>query len=206
MRRAAATEQQGDNTAKQVTMSWLQGNFTEDEFEALDHWITLLKAVLDLQQKQQQQAAVGGEQQQQQPGGGSEQQQGAAAVEQPAGAVLEPAAQPAQQQQDHAQAQPPMQQSSSSIPAAGADNKNSLTDKELLAWLRAPGNKDLLAWLRAPGHERHHLRVMLECLKEIRAVDLPARVLLGHKVTIGTLYGCCVLLAFGLPGLLRVSF
>jgi hypothetical protein len=127
--------------------------------------------------------------------------------------VPEPAAQSAeqqqqQQQQDHVQAQPLMQRGSSSKPAAASDNTNSMTDKELLTWLRAPGNKDLLAWLRQPGHERHHLRVMLECLKEIRAVDLPARVLLGHKASMVT---SVWMLWFGRPafvllGLLFVAF
>jgi hypothetical protein len=43
-------------------------------------------------------------------------------------------------------------------------------------------DKELLTWLQQPGNERHYMRVTLECLKEIGAVDLPARALLGHKV------------------------
>jgi hypothetical protein len=43
-------------------------------------------------------------------------------------------------------------------------------------------DKELLTWLQQPGNERHYLRVTLECLKEIGAVELPARALLGHKV------------------------
>lgn len=172
LRRAAAAELHGDNAAKQVTLSWLQGSLTGDEFEALNHWVTLLRALLDLQQKQhhnhqqQQQQAPDAAVPQQQPAGAAAEQ---AAGVQPAAATEESGQQQLPQQPAGAQA--PQQESGSIAGPAAAAAGGGMTDKELLAWLRQPGN------------EKHHLRVMLECLKEIGATDVPARVLLGHKVT-----------------------
>jgi hypothetical protein len=181
LRRAAAAELHGDNAAKKVTLSWLQGSLTGDEFEALNHWVTLLRAVLDLQQKQHQQP-----QPQQAPDAAlPHQQQDQPAGAHPAAATEESGQQQLPQQQQPAGAQA-AQQEAGSIPgpaaAAAAAGGGGMTDKELLAWLRQPGN------------EKHHLRVMLECLKEIGATDVPARVLLGHKVgadTAGTLLALC---------------
>jgi hypothetical protein len=175
LRRAAAAELHGDNAAKQVTLSWLQGSLTGDEFEALNHWVTLLRAVLDLQQKQhhnhqqQQQQAPDAALLQQQPAGAAAEQ---AVGAQPA-AATEESGQQQQLPQQPAGAQA-AQQESGSIAGPVAATGGGMTDKELLAWLRQPGN------------EKHHLRVMLECLKEIGASDVPARVLLGHKVGVMT--------------------
>lgn len=40
---------------------------------------------------------------------------------------------------------------------------------------------DVMTWVARPAHHRHHLRVALECLKELGAEDLPVRALLTLK-------------------------
>jgi len=46
----------------------------------------------------------------------------------------------------------------------------------------AAGDSELSVWLLQPENKQHHLRLLLECLKELGAMDLPARVLLSKKV------------------------
>lgn len=41
---------------------------------------------------------------------------------------------------------------------------------------------DVMKWIRQPDNFKHHLRILLECLKEMGASDLPARLLITHKV------------------------
>lgn len=137
LRRAAAAELQADNKAKQITMGWLQGSLSEEDLEPLDHWRTLLAAVLDLQQQQQAEPAAAD-------GPRSKGQQQAGAQQQP-------------QQQQQA--------------AAGAEGLEA-----------AGGMSKLLAWLQQPDSRQHYLRVVLECLRELGAAEIPARVLLQHKV------------------------
>lgn len=42
-----------------------------------------------------------------------------------------------------------------------------------------------LPWLQDQENRQHHVRVMLECLRELAATEIPARVLLQHKVRVG---------------------
>lgn len=46
----------------------------------------------------------------------------------------------------------------------------------------------LAEWLQQPSSKQHYLRVILECLRELEAAEIPARVLLQLKV------GCCAAL------------
>jgi hypothetical protein len=46
---------------------------------------------------------------------------------------------------------------------------------------------ETLPFLQKPSSRQHHLRVMLECLRELAAVEIPARILLQHKVRVGDL-------------------
>ncbi|KAF6263367.1 hypothetical protein COO60DRAFT_458910 [Scenedesmus sp. NREL 46B-D3] len=47
----------------------------------------------------------------------------------------------------------------------------------------APGETgDIMVWIKQPANRRHHLRVALECLKELGAQDLPAREPLTRQV------------------------
>lgn len=49
---------------------------------------------------------------------------------------------------------------------------------------QAPVSADeFLQWVRQPENFKHHLRILLECLKELGAADLPGKVLLSHKVS-----------------------
>jgi len=143
LRRAAAAELQADNKAKQITMGWLQGSLSEEDLEPLDHWRTLLAAVLDLQQQQQvEPAAADGPRSRGQQQGQQQQQAGVQ-----------------QQQQQQSQA------------AAGGEGLEA-----------AGGMSKLLVWLQQPDSRQHYLRVVLECLRELGAAEIPARVLLQHKV------------------------
>lgn len=72
--------------------------------------------------------------------------------------------------------------SSAAAAAAGAPAGTAVT----------PSLVTLLPWLQAPASRPHHVRVMLECLRELAAADIPARVLLQHKVG-----RCCVALRHG---------
>jgi hypothetical protein len=63
-----------------------------------------------------------------------------------------------------------------------------------------PSLVTLLPWLQSPASRPHHVRVMLECLRELAAADIPARVLLQHKVNRGCLDGRC-----GRPACLQQS-
>ncbi|KAF8066392.1 ATG16 [Scenedesmus sp. PABB004] len=45
-----------------------------------------------------------------------------------------------------------------------------------------PAESDVMVWIAQPANARHHLRVALECLKELGATDLPARVLLQREL------------------------
>lgn len=187
LRRAAASELQGDNAAKRVAISWMQGSLSEDELDTLQHTLALLTAVLDLQQQhhhwqQQQQAGTAGQQD------GPEQQQAGADA---AGAPLQGPGQEQSQQQVSSSRTPPLpplpQQQQQPGPSQPQQPQQQGTDRGGAGQLLVPEgaemtDKELLAWLRQPGNERHHLRVTLECLKEIGAADLPAGVLLGHKV------------------------
>jgi len=184
LRRAAAAELAGDNAAKRVAISWMQGSLSEDELDTLQHTLALLTAVLDLQQQHHhwQQQQVGTASQQDGPG---QQQAGADA----AGAISQGPLQEQSQRQGSSSSTPPLlplpqQQPGPSQPQ---QQQQQGTDRGGAGQLLVPDgadmtDKELLAWLRQPGNERHHLRVTLECLKEIGAADLPAGVLLGHKV------------------------
>lgn len=55
-----------------------------------------------------------------------------------------------------------------------------------------PSLVTLLPWLQSPASRPHHVRVMLECLRELAAAEIPARVLLQHKVG-----RCCMALRHG---------
>jgi len=46
----------------------------------------------------------------------------------------------------------------------------------------AAGVGELMMWLVQPGNKQHHVRMMLECLKELGAMDLPARILVSKQV------------------------
>eukprot|EP00878_Enallax_costatus_P018895 GHUV01019918.1.p1 GENE.GHUV01019918.1~~GHUV01019918.1.p1 ORF type:complete len:426 (+),score=149.02 GHUV01019918.1:854-2131(+) len=121
LRRAAAAEVAADTAAKACSLGWLHGNLGSEDTDPLDHCMSLLAAVLDLQQQGQQAVAD-------------------AAVDAP------------EQQQI----------------------------EELAAGL---SDADMLKWIQRPENHRHHLRVVLESLKELGATDLPARVLLTRQVS-----------------------
>jgi hypothetical protein len=132
LRRAAAAEVASDSAAKATSLGWLHCSLSDEEGEHLEHWMGLLKAILDMQEQQQQDAQEAG---------------GDAAA---------------------AAAEAPGKDGSSGAAAAG----------------HAAGGEtgDIMVWIKQPANRRHHVRVALECLKELGAQDLPARVLLTRKV------------------------
>lgn len=67
-------------------------------------------------------------------------------------------------------------------PAAGDDHKQP-QQLQLVQPAAGSSDQDTLRWVRQPENRKHHLRVVLECLKELAATDLPARVLLTRKVS-----------------------
>jgi hypothetical protein len=143
LRRAAAAEVAGDTAAKATSLGWLHCSLSEEEGEHLEHWLGLLKAVLDMQAEQQQHAEKGG--------------------------------------------QPANQQGGSAAAAAAADagtGKDSSSDAAAAAAAAGAAGEtgDVMVWIKQPANRQHHLRVALECLKELGAQDLPARVLLTRKV------------------------
>lgn len=118
----------------------------------LEHWRSLLAAVLDLQD-QQQEAAVADS--------GSAQQQ---------------------------QAEQPQPQRGNSRQKKAGGGGSSLVPP-------GPLPEKLSAWLQQPDSRRHYLRVTLECLRELAAAEIPARVLLQHQVGVQgnalLAHGCC---------------
>jgi hypothetical protein len=140
LRRAAAAEVSADTAAKATTLGWLHCSLSQEEGEHLDHWLGLLKAVLDMQEEQQQQD-------------GKEAEAGEEAA-----AAAEAAAE------------------------AGKDGSSNGAAAEAAAGAAAETG-DVMVWIKQPANRQHHLRVALECLKELGAQDLPARVLLTRKVS-----------------------
>jgi hypothetical protein len=130
LRRAAAAEVASDSAAKATSLSWLHCSLSDEEGEHLEHWLGLLRLILDMQEQQQQQDA-------------QEAGDDAAAKDSSSGAAAAAAAGDA---------------------AAGETG-------------------DIMVWIKQPANRRHHVRVALECLKELGAQDLPARVLLTRKVS-----------------------
>jgi hypothetical protein len=131
LRRAAAAEVASDSAAKATSLSWLHCSLSDEEGEHLEHWLGLLRAILDMQEQQQQDAQNAGD-------------DAAAAAKDSSGAAAAEAA-------------------ASAADAAGETG-------------------DIMVWIKQPANRRHHVRVALECLKELGAQDLPARVLLTRKV------------------------
>jgi hypothetical protein len=132
LRRAAAAEVASDSAAKATSLSWLHCSLSYEEGEHLEHWLGLLRAILDMQEQQQQNAQEAGD--------------GAATA------------------------------------AAEASAKDSSGGAAAAAGGGAGETGDIMVWIKQPANRRHHVRVALECLKELGAQDLPARVLLTHKV------------------------
>jgi hypothetical protein len=85
------------------------------------------------------------------------------------------------QERQQAGGQPPPQQPHRKHKAAAAAGASA---EGQTAAAGAPGHvpEKLLAWLQSPESSRHYLCVMLECLRELGATDVPARVLMQHKV------------------------
>eukprot|EP00882_Tetradesmus_deserticola_P019179 GHRQ01020629.1.p1 GENE.GHRQ01020629.1~~GHRQ01020629.1.p1 ORF type:complete len:249 (+),score=88.07 GHRQ01020629.1:34-780(+) len=143
MRRAAAAEVAGDTAAKATSLSWLHCSLSEEEAEHLEHWLGLLKTILDMQAEQRQQDGQDGVED-------ANQQQSAEAA--PATEALEAAPE--------------------ATGGAAAE----------AAAVAAGETGDIMVWIKQPANRRHHLRVVLECLKELGAQDLPARELLTRQV------------------------
>jgi hypothetical protein len=151
----------------------LQGAPSSEELEALDHWRGLLAAVLDLQDQQRQQDAAAGAAD----GGGSSQQEGQQqrAVKQKGGSSNRVAAAEANGS-DQLEQQGQQQQRIGKQKGGGGAAAGAVQEK-------------LLLWLQQPDSRRHYLRVVLECLRELAAVEIPARVLMQHQVGLWQIFG-----------------
>lgn len=67
--------------------------------------------------------------------------------------------------------------------AAAADVKrDAAAESKGGAPAAAEGGADVMQWIKQPENHHHHLRVALECLKELGAADIPARDLVSRKV------------------------
>lgn len=152
-----------------LTHPLLQGAPSSEELEALDHWRGLLAAVLDLQDQQRQQDAAAGAAD----GGGSSQQEGQQqrAVKQKGGSSNRVAAAEANGS-DQLEQQGQQQQRMGKQKGGGGGGGAAAGAVQ----------EKLLLWLQQPDSRRHYLRVVLECLRELAAVEIPARVLMQHQV------------------------
>lgn len=174
LRRAAGAELQSDNAAKQVALSWVQGSLTGEELEVVEHWRNLLATVLDLQQQpppEQQQRQPPKQQQPEQQQPEQQEQEQDAQADSSSGPQQDGQAAAGQGDgSDKQQQQPQQQQQQDKLhkPSSGGAH-GTLPEK-------------LLAWLQQPESRQHYVRVMLECLRELAAADIPARVLMQHKV------------------------
>lgn len=96
------------------------------------------------------------------------------------------------QERQHANGQPQQPQQHHRKHKAGAAAAGASAEGQAAAAAAgAQGHvpEKLLAWLQSPESSRHYLRVMLECLRELGATDVPARVLMQHKVRLAWVLG-----------------